>query len=92
MKMYLACFDISNDRARDRVARALARYGMRVQWSVFEIRIKTPAVLEALKKELREHVEDGDDIRFYHLCGACRGKSHDLDDAPVARLPAAVIL
>ena len=92
MKTYLACFDISDDRARDRVANALAKYGVRVQYSVFEIRMKTPAALGRLKTELRKYIEEGDDIRFYHLCMDCRKKSHDIDDSPVAVLPAAVIL
>ena len=92
MNMYLACFDISDDRSRERVARALLEHGVRVQYSVFEIRLKTPAVLEALKRELRRHVAEEDDVRFYHLCATCRKKSHDLDDAPVAQWPAVVIV
>ena len=30
MKFYLACFDVSDDRVRYRVGKALAEYGVRV--------------------------------------------------------------
>lgn len=37
MSHYIATYDISDNRIRERVARLLTRYGSRVQWSVFEI-------------------------------------------------------
>jgi CRISPR-associated protein Cas2 len=37
MSRYIATYDISDDNQRTRVARVLDRYGMRLQWSVFEV-------------------------------------------------------
>ena len=36
----LACFDISDDKQRRFISRRLEHFGIRVQYSVFEIRIK----------------------------------------------------
>jgi len=37
MSRFVAAYDISSDFQRARVARVLDRYGMRLQWSVFEV-------------------------------------------------------
>lgn len=37
MSRFIAAYDISDDGQRTRVARVLDRYGMRLQWSVFEV-------------------------------------------------------
>ena len=42
MHIYLACFDISDDKNRDRAGKELLTYGDRVQKSVFEIAIRRP--------------------------------------------------
>lgn len=92
MHTYLACFDISDDRARRYIARELEHYGLRVQKSVFEITVDNDKALVKLKQQLQKWAEEGDDIRFYHLCLACRKRSHNTDDSRVAHFPKAVIL
>jgi CRISPR-associated protein Cas2 len=37
MSLYLAAYDVSNDRQREKIARVLTKYGSRLQWSVFEV-------------------------------------------------------
>ena len=39
MKKFVFCYDIPDDRKRARLARLCERYGVRVQFSVFEFRI-----------------------------------------------------
>ncbi len=39
MPLYVAAYDVTNDRARLRVARVLLAYGVRVQKSVFAVRL-----------------------------------------------------
>lgn len=46
MSRYVAAYDISNDRIRERVARVLVRYGARLQWSVFEVWLEPEDVPE----------------------------------------------
>ncbi len=92
MHTYLACFDISDDKQRRAVSRRLEHFGLRVQYSVFEISVETPEQLKDLKAELKEKVENTDDIRFYHLCAACRKKSAAVDDHRIAQYPAAIVI
>ncbi len=92
MHAYLACFDISDDRQRRTVSRRLEHYGLRVQYSVFEISVKNQLELDKLKQELQQEIEVDDDIRFYHLCKACRKKSITVDDTRIAQYPLAVII
>lgn len=37
MSRYVATYDISDDRQRRKVAEVLIQYGVRLQWSVFEV-------------------------------------------------------
>ena len=71
---YLVCFDIVDDRARQRVAKALKAYGQRVQKSVFEC----PALTEEGYLMLRNRLDDlidstVDSVRYYPLCKRCIG-------------------
>jgi len=66
---YLICYDIANDRRRDRVSRLLEGYGMRVQKSVFEC-VLTPDQFELLQKRLqtKRYLNPNEDqLRFYPL-------------------------
>ena len=92
MHIYLACFDISDDKNRDRAGKELLTYGERVQKSVFEIALRRPEDLDAIREKLGPLLEEGDDLRFYHLCADCRGQSVDILGEPLAQFPAAVVV
>jgi len=92
MEVYLVCFDISDDRIRNRIGKRLLRHGERVQKSVFEISVKNTSELEEIRRALREIADEEQNIRFYRLCASCRGASGTLDGDRVAHFPAVVIL
>jgi CRISPR-associated protein Cas2 len=92
MNVYLACFDIADDKIRKRVGDELLAYGERVQKSVFEIVPRRPEELEALRAKLAAWLEAGDDLRFYRLCAECRAHSRDARGEPLARFPAATVI
>lgn len=92
MHTYLICFDISDDKQRRYVSRRLEHEGLRVQYSVFEVSFKTLSELNRLKLDLQHNIESDDDIRFYHLCAACRKKSQTVDDQRIANFPLAVVI
>jgi CRISPR-associated protein Cas2 len=48
---YLICYDIADDRRRDRVSRFLEGYGLRIQKSVFEC-VLTPDQSALLQRRL----------------------------------------
>ncbi|MDC0948856.1 CRISPR-associated endonuclease Cas2 [Gammaproteobacteria bacterium] len=87
MQAYLCCFDISDDRRRRRVAKALSYLGQRVQKSVYEIALNRPSDLVRLSRQLSALIEDSDDVRFYRLCKPCRAASQSASGEPVARFP-----
>lgn len=65
--LYLVCYDIVNDRRREKVAKLLQAYGIRVQKSVFECILDTEQ-LERLQKRLRRCLNaQQDQLRFYPL-------------------------
>jgi CRISPR-associated protein Cas2 len=67
------CYDVTDDRRRTHVARALAAYGRRVQYSVFEASLDA-ALFDNLANELRSLIDvRSDRVTIYRLCAACQG-------------------
>lgn len=70
---YVICYDIVDDRKRNRASETLKDYGIRVQKSVFECRLDAGA-LSTLVKLLRKTIDkDTDSILIYLQCETCRG-------------------
>lgn len=84
---YLACYDIDGDRDRAWAAKELKRHGHRVQESVFECFL-TSADLDALRQRFRERLPATDDVAFFPLCKACRGKALTSAGKKTVALPA----
>ncbi len=82
MIQVVVAYDIVDDRRRDRVAKCLKGYGVRVNYSVFECVVKRRAYLE-MKKELRELMDEGEDsIRIYRVCRDCMEKAETMGAGP----------
>ena len=65
---WVVCYDISDDRRRRQVIKLLRSYGYRVQESVFHCLLKTPADVELLLKNLRQIINEGQDLcHMYRL-------------------------
>ena len=60
-------YDISNDKNRLKIMKALQDFGKRVQFSVFECVLR-PKELQALQGRLNCFVGQQDSIRYYFLC------------------------
>ncbi len=70
-RFYLICFDITNDKIRRKVVKALLAKGIRVQKSVFEA-ILTDNQYIKLKDKLDSLIDySTDSIRYYLLCKNC---------------------
>lgn len=60
-------YDIPSNRRRYKVMKTLEGFGTRVQYSVFECRLK-PREIDDLRKRLKKLIADNEDsIRFYFL-------------------------
>lgn len=74
--MIIASYDFSNDRTRTKFAKFLAKFGRRLQYSVFEIR-NSDRVLRNVKKEVELRYKDkfsnADSVIIVRLCERCKG-------------------
>lgn len=70
--LYIVCYDISDNRARYRVVKALKGFGRRIQKSVFECPDLTEKQLLDLQEKLESLIDHGvDSIHYFRLCKAC---------------------
>jgi CRISPR-associated protein Cas2 len=78
--LVVVSYDIINDRRRNRVHNRLKDYGERVQYSVFECRMKRTE-LAHLRKELSALIVPRvDRVRYYCLCENCQART--ISDGP----------
>lgn len=71
----LVCFDIADDRDRDKMVTVLKDYGKRVQKPVFECSRLNEEQFLKMKYRIEEQI-DGihDSVRYYVLCRECLAK------------------
>ncbi|GAB6074422.1 CRISPR-associated endonuclease Cas2 [Nautilia lithotrophica] len=75
---YVVAYDITDDKRRKKVSELLEGYGIRVNFSVFEMDVSVKE-LNTIKRELKKIVSKKyDSVRFYHICKSCESKSFDL--------------
>lgn len=72
--VYLVCYDISDNRTRRYVEKALLSHGVRVQYSVFECML-TQHQLSRLRYSLQKKIDpETDALHYFHLCKHCKTK------------------
>ncbi len=73
--MLIVTYDISNDKLRTRFSTYLAKFGYRLQYSIFEIK-NTPRVLANVIAEIEGDFEDEfgptDSILIFNLSKQCK--------------------
>ncbi len=47
---YLVCYDVTEDRERNRVAKVVEAFGLRIQFSVFECRLSRTALADLCRQ------------------------------------------
>ena len=71
---WMVTYDITDDRRRQQVAKALAGYGERVQYSVFECRLDEREIMQLRRRIAAIADAVCDRIRWYPLCRPCHGQ------------------
>lgn len=72
--LIVVSYDVVDDRRRTRLAHALKDFGKRVQYSVFECRLKDDQ-LARLRSRIEALIDAKEDsVRLYRLCQECTGK------------------
>ena len=67
----VVCYDVVEDRKRNRLAKALKKFLTRVQKSVFEGEIEDRKYEEMKKAIVKEIDREVDSVRIYNLCVRC---------------------
>ncbi len=71
---WIICYDIADDRRRQRIAEALLDFGARIQESIFDCELDS-VLLEKLHRRLAGGIENTEDkIVFLPLCAACESR------------------
>lgn len=81
MELYIVSYDVSLTKLRNKIAKLLEGYGMRVQYSVFECELKKSAYDEMIKK-IKRLIAGKEDVsvRIYYICRNCKAKIYVLGD------------
>ncbi len=80
---YIVCYDIADDRRRDRIASALLDFGARVQESVFVANLDEELAGKMIWRLSKLADEHWDRVHIFQLCGACSGKTRTIGTAEV---------
>ena len=75
---YVVSYDISDDKRRKQLSDILEGYGIRVNYSLFEININEIKLKNLLLKIYEIVDEKEDSVRFYHICKNCENKSFEM--------------
>ena len=75
MSRFIVCYDIADDKRRQRVAQILDAYGDRIQESVFELPVASNPMQECqdTNADALDFTIDG--LIVYPLCSACDKKT-----------------
>lgn len=76
----VVAYDISDDKRRSRLHRKLKKYGLGVQYSVFECILNQKQIRE-MQKMIDKQIDkkQGDRVRYYFLCSGCRNRIEATD-------------
>jgi CRISPR-associated protein Cas2 len=78
LRRVLVCYDIPDTKRRTKIYDKLSEYGIRANYSVFELTI-SDTKLKKLESELLALIKPkSDSLRVYYICENCLMKSHVL--------------
>ncbi|MCD8213815.1 MAG: CRISPR-associated endonuclease Cas2 [Campylobacter sp.] len=79
----IICYDIATTKRRNKIAALLESYGIRANYSVFELDI-SERDFAFIKAKLTSLIEPKrDKILFYRICKTCLAKSESLGDGKI---------
>lgn len=82
--LYLIAYDIPNDRRRTRLHNTLCGFGAWTQFSLFECFLDDKQLI-LLRNRIEQLINPKEDnVRIYHLCQACQGKTETYGSTPPA--------
>jgi len=92
MPNVLVSYDITENRLRNRAARILLDYGIRIQYLVFELVDVPESAWRQCERRLKAlKLGPSDSIRMYFLCRSCVQGARVLGKGPILHVPAVYI-
>lgn len=85
--LHVVCYDISSDKARDRMSRTLLDFGVRIQESVFECVLNTALRAEMIARLQRVPLGADDRVRVYRVCERCVEQVEIYGEGDITRDP-----
>lgn len=71
---YVVAYDISDDKCRSRVVKVVEKFGVRINYSVYEC-LFTPAQFEHVKRKIEKLINAKEDLVIYYpICLNCFSK------------------
>lgn len=70
-KFYVVVYDIRKDKNRDKISKLLEKYGIRVNYSVFECLFTEKQLASVQEKVVRLIDKHSDSVIYYPLCLDC---------------------
>lgn len=80
--LYVICYDIPDDKRRNRLHKMLSGYGAWRQFSVFECYLTRKQHLELQRRIGKQIKPDTDHIRLYQICEACEQRIEAIGGPP----------
>ena len=90
--MYVVAYDISDDRRRTRLFKALKRYGTAVQESVFECHLTADQFIK-MRRDVEAVIDPSlDQVRYYDLCQQCVKRIQATSASRITSDPDAIVV
>ncbi|MGH9852050.1 MAG: CRISPR-associated endonuclease Cas2 [Blastocatellia bacterium] len=90
--MFVIAYDISDDRRRTRLFKALKHYGTPVQESIFECHL-TAGQFVRMRQEVERLIDPAvDQVRFYNLCDPCASRVQATHASILTSDPVAIVV
>ncbi|MBI4770975.1 MAG: CRISPR-associated endonuclease Cas2 [Chloroflexi bacterium] len=92
MQFWVVVYDISDDRRRTKLHKALLDYGTPVQYSVFECWL-TAEQVKAMRARVKKVIRPRKDhVRFYFLCAACAARVETTRAGEVTKVEEVIVV
>ncbi|MFW5697990.1 MAG: CRISPR-associated endonuclease Cas2 [Fimbriimonadaceae bacterium] len=90
--LVVVCYDIADDRRRNKVAKILEGYGERVNFSVFECWLDRRRYNKLMQRLRRRVHPDQDVVRVYRMCASCADRREGLGEYELTALDEVIVL
>ena len=83
----IICYDVYKTKRRNKLAALLEGYGLRANYSVFELDVSEREYILIKDRIVRIIEPKTDKVLFYRICKTCMAKSESLGEGEISRSP-----